>query len=409
MPAHSHRPCLGKQRGAALMLMLVIVVMGALTFLVSSLSTSALKSARQEITAQALAQAKEALIGYSVSQALITDTGYLPLPDIGWAATPEGSSEGTYGSMDFSLIGKLPWKTLGIAPVKDGNGECLWYVLSGRFKNSTSTLTPIFNWDTLGQIDVIDANGNPLFNNIAALIVAPDAVLDSQNRSLANTALKQCGGNYDTRNYLDSYNSADAIAGEVNYFVNYASYTNNMLAPNTNNKRFVQTRNDHYNDQFLFITVEDIFRPIIRRTDFRDQISALLDDIDFKTHLQTVSITGTKGTGNVDCNAISNADNKTFCKNWKEMLLLTALPSPPQPVTIDGATSAPCTRVLIFGGQKTAAQVRLTTSDKSSPANYLEGANLSAFATPVASSSSFSGASTFSADNPHADLLKCLP
>src|SRR3989338_6890672 len=73
-----------RQHGAALMLMLVIVVMGAATALVGSLSTTALKNARQETTSIALAQAKEALIGYAITYG---DTysgevhGYLPCPD----------------------------------------------------------------------------------------------------------------------------------------------------------------------------------------------------------------------------------------------------------------------------------------------------------------------------------------
>lgn len=398
----------GHQSGAALLVFLALIVVAASYFLVSALNRVNMQIGRDKTAAAALAQAKEALIGYSVSKTSITETGYLPLPDIGWTATPEGNSEGTYGSTDISLIGKVPWKTLGIAPVRDGNGECLWFVLSGRFKNSIPTLTLIFNWDTQGQIDVIDINGNGIANNVAALIVAPGSVLDSQSRLLANPALTQCGGNYDARNYLDSYNSADAIAGETNYF---AGSTNNMRAPDTNNKTFVLAKNDHYNDRFLFVTVDEIFRTIIRRSDFSAQITALLDDTVFIPYLQNplFIITGAKGTSNVDCNNTDplKPDNKTFCENWKEMLLLTQLPAP-SPITIDGVTTAACTRVLIFGGQKTAAQVRLTAADKAAPANYLEDANLAAFATPTATASSFSGDSTFNANSPSADLLRCL-
>ena len=66
------------------MIMLVIMVVGATTVLVNSLTSSTVKIARQENTAAALAQAKDALIGYSVSQTLITNTGYLLVPDTGW-------------------------------------------------------------------------------------------------------------------------------------------------------------------------------------------------------------------------------------------------------------------------------------------------------------------------------------
>lgn len=409
-PARFRRQALTRQHGVTLLIMLVIVAIGITTALVSSLGTTVLKTARQEKTTAALAQAKDALIGYSGSQTSIAGAGYLLVPDTGWAATPEGNSEGTLGARDISVIGRVPWKTIGISPLRDGQGECLWYVVSGRFKNSPKT-NDYFNWDTQGQIDVIDANGHPITNNVTALIVAPGSVLDSQSRTLADPALAQCGGNYNARNYLDSYDSADSSVGEVNYF---SGSTNNMLAPNTSNKRFVMANNDHYNDRFLFVTVDDIFRPIIQRNDFKNQISALLDDIVFIAYLKTFTITGTKGTGNidgtgsVDCANTSNTANQTFCKNWKEMLLLTELPAPSS-ITIDSAPTTICTRVLIFGGQKTAAQVRLTATDKSNPAMYLEGANLAAFATPIAASSNFSGASTFNANYPSVDLLRCLP
>lgn len=398
-----------RQRGAVLLIMLVIVIMGIAVALASSLGATALKTVRQEKTAAALSQARDALIGYSGSQTPIAGAGYLLVPDTGWTATPEGNSEGTLGARDISVIGRVPWKTIGIPPLRDGQGECLWYVVSGRFKNSPKT-NDYFNWDTQGQIDVIDANGDSIANNVAALIVAPGSVLDSQGRTLADPALAQCGGNYNARNYLDSYDSADSSVGEVNYF---SGSTNNLLAPNTSNKRFVMANNDHYNDRFLFVTVDDIFRPIIRRSDFKTQISNLMDNSDFRSqvetgHLETVAISGVKGTGNINCDTISSTSSKTFCKSWKEMLLLAQLPAP-SPITIDSETTADCTRILIFGGQRATAQVRLTAGDKSASANYLEGANLAAFATPTATSNNFSGASTFDANYPSMDLLRCLP
>lgn len=415
MHAHSHCPGMEKQRGVALMLMMVIVVMGAATILVSSLASSTPRIKRNEISANALAQAKDALIGDTVTQSPIASAGDLRLPDLGFGIgyTPaEGNSAPNFtGNLeDYPVIGKLPWKTLGIPPLRDGQGECIWYAVSGRFKKTPPT--DALNWDTRGQIDVIDKNGNIIAGNLAALLIAPGTSLDEQSRALSDPAYTQCGGNYDARNYLDAYNSANAISGVVNYF---SGSTNNRVASDTGNRQFVMAENDHYNDHFLFIATEDIFRPIVRRSDFATQVRDLLDDPDLRLqvelgHAQTVAVSGagTKGADNVICNSLSNANNKTFCKNWKEMLLLTELPAS-SPITIDDVTTPACTRVLIFGGQKTTAQIRLTASDKSAPANYLEGVNMSAFATPVASSSSFSGTSTFSADNPHADLLKCLP
>ena len=56
--------CQHKQHGAALLVMLVIMVLGAATFLASSLNRSALQIERDQKTSEALAQAKEALISF---------------------------------------------------------------------------------------------------------------------------------------------------------------------------------------------------------------------------------------------------------------------------------------------------------------------------------------------------------
>jgi hypothetical protein len=397
---HHHSQPIQKQRGAALMVMLIILVMGAATMFVVSLNSSALQIARDKTTAAALAQAKDALIGYAVSQTPVTSAGYLKLPDLGPGMNPDGNASSSFSgnNKDYSVIGKMPWKTLGISASRDGSGECLWYAVSGRFKNTPQTSA--LNWDTQGQIDVIDGNGNVIASNIAALVVAPGQPLDGQGHALSDPAYTQCGGNYDARNYLDSYNPADAIVGEVNYFT---GSTNNRVALNTNNKRFVMANNDHYNDRFLFVTTDEIFRPIIRRSDFSNQISALMNDPYFLTAVPTST---NKGINNI-CGSLLPSNLK-FCNNWKEMLLFTTLPTPSS-ITVNGVPTTACTSVLIFGGQKTAAQVRLTATDKTDPANYLEGTNSAAFATPTATASNFSGNSIFNHSSPSADLLRCLP
>lgn len=393
------------KQGAALMLMLLIIILGGLAFFVSSLDSSALKSKRDHKTTLALAQAKEALIGDSASIPSILSAGYLRLPDLGFGignVPSEGSSPPNFSgnNSDLSVLGKIPWKTLAISPSRDGNGECLWYAVSGRFKNNP-TSNSAFNWDTLGQLDVIDANEKPIAINIAALIIAPGQPLDLQNRALSNPAYTQCGGNYDARNYLDPYDNSNTTFDGLNYF---RDGTNHRLAPNDQNKQFVLSINSHYNDRFLLLTVDDIFRPIIRRGDFTIQITALMNDPYFQTALANIN---SKGIGNIICSNLLPG-NQTFCINWKEMLLLTTLPIP-SAVVIDGTPTRVCSRVLIFGGQKTATQSRITSAEKSNPANYLEDANLAAFATPIALSSHFAGFSTFNANNPSADLLRCIP
>lgn len=396
------------QRGGTLIIFVLILVIAGTTALLSTLDGSEVKIERNKKTAAALAEAKAALIGDAISQS-IDAAGYLRMPDLGFGPLVTTISEGSFApnfsgnNKDFTVIGKFPWKSYGLQPLHDGYEECLWYIVSGRFKVTPKTDT--LNWDTQGQIDVIDASGNIIAANLAALIAASGPPLGTQSHMLADSTYSQCGGNYDARNYLDTYDLENSIAGVLNYFT---GSVNNRVSLNKNNKKFVLANNDHYNDKFLFVTLDEIFRPIIRRSDFKNQITALFDDPDFKSHLLSIDVEGNKGTDEIDCDVIDKTTKKplnTFCQNWEEMLLLTQLPTP-STITIDGtSTMTACTRVLIFGGQKTGAQARISIANKNDPANYLEDANLTAFNTP---SSDFDGISVFDAANASADVLRCL-
>lgn len=249
-----HRPAGTKQRGATLLVILVIIVMGVAAALVSSLGSTALKNARQETTAAALAQAKDALVGYAITYG---DThsgsvhGYLPCPDSD-ASNGEGSSKLSCGSKNISVIGRLPWKTLGLPTLRDGSGECLWYAVSGTYKNNPKT--DLMNWDNDGLFEMLDTNGTTVAQNVVAVVFAPGAVLSSQSRVPDGTA-PVCGGNYAAANYLDSDGAVNnaavsGTAGTVSQF------------------RFAASA--QLNDQLIYVTRDDIFNAVMRRTDFID-------------------------------------------------------------------------------------------------------------------------------------------
>ncbi|NNM80533.1 MAG: hypothetical protein HKM01_08790 [Gallionella sp.] len=250
-----HTPTLHPQRGASLMVMLVILVIGVSALLVGSLNSSALNNSRQQQTAAALAQAKDALIGYAITYGDNHSGqvhGYLPCPDYG-GGNPEGSAEPVCGIQNVSVIGRLPWATLDLPTLRDGNGECLWYAVSGTYKNNPKT--GLMNWDTNGQLLAYASDGTlltPPDNQVVAVIFAPGAPQPGQNRS--GTTAPVCGGNYTATNYLDSgivngssYNNADIVTG-----------------------KFIQGANGGIvNDQMVFITRQDIWNAIQKRTDFQ--------------------------------------------------------------------------------------------------------------------------------------------
>lgn len=213
-----------RQRGAALIVMLVIVVMGAATVLVNSLSTTGMQTARQGTTSAALAQAKDALIGYAIKDNIVR-TGELPCPDI------DNDGQLTMnvdfvGSQCANLIGRLPWKTLGLPDLRDAAGERLWYAVSDPFHaNSTAVL----NSNTVGTLTV---SGNLSASNVIAIVFAPGQSLSGQDRSAANINTSSA--------YLESVISAPT------------SFS--LLSPNDQ-----PGGNYTYNDQLMLITHDALF------------------------------------------------------------------------------------------------------------------------------------------------------
>lgn len=248
------------------MVMMVLVVLGIIAALLSSPSTSSIKSARQATTAAALAQAKDALIGYAVTYG---DThsavhGYLPCPDTDGplGLQPEGSAEyntslcaNNNAYIDVSLMGRLPWKTLDLPVLRDGDGECLWYAVSGTYKNNPKT--NLMNWDTNGQFDIVNASGVVIAQSAVAVVFAPGVPLGNQNRAPDGTA-PICGGNYTATNYLDSDGTINnaVVSGVANATI-----------------RFRLASSSQINDQMIFITKDDIWNALNKRNGFLAKLS----------------------------------------------------------------------------------------------------------------------------------------
>lgn len=259
MPACRHpstpaRP--RQQRGAILLVTVVTLVVGLAAILVGSLSSSAIQIERDRNTAAALAQAKEALIGYAITYAdnpshSNSVDGYLPCPDIN-SDNGEGSSTFTNcGSKNVSLLGRLPWRTLDLPPLRDGSGECLWYAVAGTYKYNPKT--DMMNWDTPGLLNVTDASGNTI-PDVVAVIFAPGIPLSSQNRAPSGAA-PICGGNYTAANYLDNDGTHDNAS---------VSTTANATSG------FYSGSSAQVNDRLVYITKQDIWNALMRRADFAD-------------------------------------------------------------------------------------------------------------------------------------------
>lgn len=243
-----------RQHGAALMVMLVILIIGAAAILVNRLNSSTIKIARDNATAQALALAKDALIGYAASDS--NRPGELPCPDV----NDDGKlTMGTdySGSNCVSPIGRLPWKTLGLPELRDSAGEHLWYAVSKAFwANGNSPI----NSDTQGNLTI---SGTSTASNIIAIVFSPGNALSGQNHSVTQSAACATTGstvaaNLCATNYLEGSNANPSTVANPN-----TAYQTNAIG-NT------------FNDQMITISHDQLFAPVEKR--IAREVKNCLDD-----------------------------------------------------------------------------------------------------------------------------------
>src|SRR5688572_24551443 len=193
-----------RQRGVALIVMCLVLVLGACWWLVSRSDIFDRTALDREHNARVLSRAKQALIGY-VAQTATASTndqpGRLPCPE-GNADIGNPASEGTAESnCSLPAVGRFPWRTLGLEPLLDAVGEPLWYVVSPGWRVTGGVL----NSNTAGQLSV-----DGVANAAAALIIAPGRPLNVQASANCTARLQTRAvpvPGMDFRNYLECQNA----------------------------------------------------------------------------------------------------------------------------------------------------------------------------------------------------------
>lgn len=178
-----HHISFNTQTGAALLALVLIIVIASSYFLATKLNVNLTLTQQSEETGVALNIAKNALIGYALSYPDLVNVndgpGYLPCPD----GDNDGSTDvGGCSLSAGSSIGRFPYKTLESEDLRDGRGERLWYVVSDNFRNNPKMIP--LNSETAGSSSGdMTVNG---YTNIAAVIFAAGAPVNTQNRSVTN-------------------------------------------------------------------------------------------------------------------------------------------------------------------------------------------------------------------------------
>lgn len=180
------------ERGAALLLILVVLLAGVLYGLLSGLNeaTATAPIQRSQQNAEVLRQAKEALIAYAVQR---PDPAGLPLGGHGPGHFPcpdrnnDGFTDGVACGTAATRLGRLPWRSLGLPDLRDATGERLWYAVSRCFLErplgtelTTCSNGYRVNSDVQGALSIV---GLAPAQRVVAVILAPGAPIAGQVRS----------------------------------------------------------------------------------------------------------------------------------------------------------------------------------------------------------------------------------
>ena len=287
------------QAGAALLLMMTMLAVGAAFMLLRALNSANPQVQRDQETYQTLAQAKEALINWAVRPAGEA-LGQLPYPDILDTideASPDYNGEQDMHCPDTSssvrptlavasrCFGRLPWKTLNLAPAtldqQDAFGEIPWYAVSANLLdtclnsrlnptllNATYPVTATYNCAVATQLPhpwlvVRDHLGNILSNRVAFVLIMPGKKIGSQNRYLPLSL---------PRNYID----AVTVTGSCPTTCVVGTYDNGSFSPGNQfiaGLDIAKVKGDDstyaqpylFNDRLIYVTIDELMFALEKR------------------------------------------------------------------------------------------------------------------------------------------------
>ena len=268
---------ISKQKGIALLLFVFALILVVLAYSVKALNSNELKARQNEKTMSALGDAKLALIAWAVNN--LNRPGLMPYPDRNGDGNYDGNSDcytttTLTGNYD-KLLGKLPWRAADDAncttlisgigrEFKDSTGEPLWYAVSRNIVYDYKTsVYPVINPSIIDNnlypwLEVYDKNGQLISNKVAAIIIAPGAPLDNQDRS---------SGIADATNYLDTFNLQ--VGGGAKSNRTYAVPDEDFyIGENSGSVRSDNTTYQqpyYFNDKLIYITIDELMAEVEKR------------------------------------------------------------------------------------------------------------------------------------------------
>lgn len=268
------------QSGLALLIFVVILLGSSLVLLSGSLiqGISQQEVNKKKVNIDNLKEAKEALLSYSLKYRIdnkVDEMGILPCPDVkdvsAIASDVEGISDGACGTKGVNTVGYFPYKTIGIGKAVDAYQECLWYVVSGNYKNEPYGL---LNRDSNGYLNLVDENG--LFQHGTnpddyplALIISPGKNIDQDRDEV--TDLRNCKANYNIDEYLEFF-TAGAQKKYSTELANTSDTDWEVLQPSASSL----LESVGYNDQVIALYRDEFWDVIQRNGDLDFDTTALI-------------------------------------------------------------------------------------------------------------------------------------
>lgn len=269
------------QTGIALLILVVIIGIGSISYALSGFTIDSIEQDRKFKTFKALKQAKQALIAYAQTHAdragEAGEIGFLPCPNMTNVPT-EGNQNLNCETAFLNAYGLLPWRSLDIPTLRDGDGACLMYAVSSTYKlNPPSSM---LNEDSFGMFQIINdtgaiIQGNTPQNRPIAIIFAPGKALPGQTRNF--TANTICGGDYGNEGaYLDEIKVAGAVEANNGVLSAIDNQIDQFVHATASSEDIVTTVNDTpYNDTFITITRDELWSAIAARSGFQDKMQDL--------------------------------------------------------------------------------------------------------------------------------------
>lgn len=150
--------CKWRQRGAALLIFLLITGLGGAMAMIAAFGDAS-SSARERRAMTVIGEAQEALIGYAVAH------GRLPRPA---SFAESGDEAGTPCDSELRCTGYLPWRTLGLGPVY-ARGKPLRYSVTPAFS------TPDTRWSkSVATKTIFRRSGKQLLYSLGSVNCAAD-------------------------------------------------------------------------------------------------------------------------------------------------------------------------------------------------------------------------------------------